>query len=246
MHLCYPVHFTVFKMSSLPPLVSNNDVIERMKNTRVNRILNVVMKAKEVHARQTIQLKTNLNKMNILKDKASYRTDRELDLAHFKSLLSIFKVRCLQSLILQAASSSGSGSLDFEEFRDAFSSVLGSGLTEDQMLILFNKIDANTDNLIDWDDFSEFMLLRAEGQKIMKEEAETQLFSEDAGSRSEPIQTPHRDMICKLHYSPQSKRFLTVSKDGTVCYWSEHLRLLRSFKNVGYAFFKLTHRQIQV
>lgn len=100
------------------------------------------------------------------------------------------------------------------------------------MRALFNKIDVDTDDRINWDDFSEFMLLRAEGQKQMKEESETQLFVVDGQA---PHPTPHRDFICKIHYSPSARRFVTVSRDSTIAYWSETLRLQRSFKNVGYA-----------
>lgn len=72
----------------------------------------------------------------------------------------------------------------------------------------------------------------------MQDEANNQLFDIDNGSSfrvSEPLSTPHRDNILKINYSPTNKRFLTVSKDGTVCSWSEHFRLLKSFKNVGYS-----------
>lgn len=82
------------------------------------------------------------------------------------------------------------------------------------------------------------MLLRAQEQKLMQDEANNQLFDLDYGSASrfaDPLSTPHRDNILKINYSPANKRFLTVSKDGTVCSWSENLRLLKSFKNVGYS-----------
>ena len=51
------------------------------------------IKSKEVD--QEIELKSKANSslnLNVLKDSASYRSDRELDLAHFKYLLSKFKV----------------------------------------------------------------------------------------------------------------------------------------------------------
>ena len=109
-----------------------------------------------------------------------------------------------------------------------------------QMRYLFNKIDVDTDGYIDWDDFSDYMLLRAQGKKLMKEESENQLFTTEYGTvfgLAQPLSTPHRDNILKIHFSLAWKRFLTVSKDGTVCQWSENLKLLRSFKNVGYSLF---------
>lgn len=67
----------------------------------------------------------------------------------------------------------------------------------------------------------------------MQDEERNQLFSIDSGSAirlTDPLSTPHRDNIVKIGYSPTTKKFLTVSKDGIVCYWSENLRLLKSFK----------------
>jgi hypothetical protein len=78
------------------------------------------------------------------------------------------------------------------------------------------------------------MLLRAEGQKIMKETDETQLFVTDLASGSRIINTPHMDAILRIQYSQNSRKFISVSRDSTVCYWSENLRLQRQFKSVGY------------
>lgn len=125
-----------------------------------------------------------------------------------------------------------------EEFAEAFSSVADDddGISAFQIVYLFNKIDVDTDGLIDWDDFTDYMLLRAQERKMMQDEESNQLFGIDASSafRSiDPVSTPHRDNILKISYSTATKKFLTVSKDGVVCYWSENLRLLKSFKNVG-------------
>lgn len=48
--------------------------------------------------------------------------------------------------------------MSFAEFKEAFSEVLGEGLTEEQMSLMFMKIDANRDNYIDWNDFSTYMV----------------------------------------------------------------------------------------
>jgi hypothetical protein len=121
--------------------------------------------------------------------------------------------------------------IDLEEFKAAFAHILGS---KDQLQTLFNKIDVDSRNRITWDEFSEFMLTRSEGQKNMREEDETQLFVSDQGGHSGPIQTPHRDMIIQIRYNPTTKRFISVSRDGTVCYWNDHFRMQRCYKNIGY------------
>lgn len=112
--------------------------------------------------------------------------------------------------------------------------MLGENLTDEQLNHLFMKIDANTDNYIDWDDFSTFMLMRAEGQKKMKEEAENQLFEiEPSILHRIPLPTPHKDLIGIIIFLPHVRKYLTCSRDGTITYWSDRLKVQRTFKQVG-------------
>ncbi|KAL3896268.1 MAG: hypothetical protein SGCHY_004183 [Lobulomycetales sp.] len=113
-------------------------------------------------------------------------------------------------------------------------------LDEQEMKSLFLKIDTDLDGIISWDDFSNFMLLRAEGEKSMKEEAESHLFNMDTSELHRyPLQTPHRDAIGKIIYVPSLKRYITIGKDGIICYYSEHLKLVRKFRQDEYVFFEI-------
>ena len=92
----------------------------------------------------------------------------------------------------------------------------------------------DTDNYINWDDFSSFMLLRAEGQKHMLEETELNLFET---LESQPISrnnSTHKEMIIKVQHIPSLKRIMTCCREGTICYWNEDLKLQRKFLNAGY------------
>ncbi|KAJ1533653.1 EF-hand calcium binding domain 8, partial [Nowakowskiella sp. JEL0078] len=170
----------------------------------------------------SVDLQSKSNKLNVHKDTASYRTEREITLHSFRELMNIFQ------------DASDGGGLSMDEFKKAFGIVLGMGLTDEQMMILFMKIDANTDNSIDWDEFSTFMLLRAEGQNSMREDEETALFNTDPLSRRKfNFPTPHKDMIEKILWLPNLKRYITCSREGTVCYWSDKLKVQRTFRNVG-------------
>jgi hypothetical protein len=117
----------------------------------------------------------------------------------------------------------------------AFATVLGDGLTDDQLEQLFMKIDVNTDNLIDWDDFSSYMLLRAEGKKAMKEALETMLFDCSSSRSGYPMPTYHKEMIVRVQYLQNTRRYMTCCKEGTICYWSEAFKIQRYFKNAGYS-----------
>ena len=50
------------------------------------------------------------------------------------------------------------GSLDMEEFLEAFGGVLGENLTTTQLIHLFMKIDTNSDGSVDWDEFTSFSI----------------------------------------------------------------------------------------
>ena len=101
------------------------------------------------------------------------------------------------------------------------------------MTILFMQIDANTDNQIDWNDFSTYMLMRADGRKTMKEKEETQLFEQAVIPHI--AANPHKEMIVRIQYLKHSNRYMTCSRDGTIAFWNEKLKFQRSFPFVGQA-----------
>ena len=55
----------------------------------------------------------------------------------------------------------GGGSLDMDEFLEAFGEVLGKNLTHEQLTHLFMKIDANSDGSVDWDEFTNYIIEKA-------------------------------------------------------------------------------------
>ena len=67
------------------------------------------------------------------------------------------------------ADTDGGGSLDTEEFLEAFGEVLGKNLTHEQLTHLFMKIDANSDGSVDWDEFTNYMLLETQAASDMSD-----------------------------------------------------------------------------
>ena len=51
---------------------------------------------------------------------------------------------------MQEADENGSDGLDIDEFKAAFGQILGKGKNEQQMAIMFMKIDTNCDGTVDW------------------------------------------------------------------------------------------------
>ena len=52
---------------------------------------------------------------------------------------------------------------------DAFGGVLGKNLTGEQLVHLFMKIDANSDGSVDWEEFTNYMLLENQACADMRE-----------------------------------------------------------------------------
>ncbi|KAI8610964.1 hypothetical protein BC830DRAFT_1143331 [Chytriomyces sp. MP71] len=182
--------------------------------------------------KRTMKLISKLNKDNILKDKALYRAEREINLNHFRELMTVFQER-------------GNKSMTIDDFKGSFGKVLGEGLNEEQMALLFMKIDANTDNAIDWEEFSTFMLLRAERQSQMQEEAITQLFEVPNPMNPTPRHiSPHRESIVNVLYLEHNRKYVTCSREGTVCFWSDKFRLQKCYLNVGLKTLTLDGREV--
>jgi hypothetical protein len=95
------------------------------------------------------------------------------------------------------------------------------------------KIDIDNDDLINWDDLSTYMLLRTQGQKIMNENSKLKLYDGDTTRLKNTIATIHKEMIVKVQYLQDNKRYMSCCREGTICYWNESFRLQRSFKNAG-------------
>lgn len=60
---------------------------------------------------------------------------------------------------MQDADDDGSGELDCEEFCEQLGPYLGKGLSKQQIMQLFMKIDADCGGTVDWDEFSNYMFL---------------------------------------------------------------------------------------
>ena len=132
----------------------------------------------------------------------------------------------------------GGGSLDMDEFLEAFGEVLGKNLTHEQLTHLFMKIDANSDGSVDWDEFTNYMLLETQAASDMSDRS-YQVKYQDAFDKNlgpvwvdpNPKPVHHRDMISGMLPIPKQEKFVTYSRDGTVRVWHAgtlaHQRTLR-------------------
>lgn len=70
-------------------------------------------------------------------------------------------------------------------------------MSTEQLEKLFMQIDVDLDGMIDWDDFSSYLLLRSEGQKLMKDSNDGNLVDKE-GNGKKTYATHHKEMIIKV------------------------------------------------
>jgi len=129
------------------------------------------------------------------------------------------------------ADTDGGGSLDIDEFLVAFGEVLGKNLTHEQLTHLFMKIDANSDGSVDWDEFTNFMLLENQAASDMSDRSYSERLQEtDPKIDHTAKHHYHRDMMDGI-LQPQGGNLFTHSRDGTVRVWNagtlSHMKTLR-------------------
>ncbi|KAI8929846.1 WD40-repeat-containing domain protein [Entophlyctis helioformis] len=135
---------------------------------------------------------------------------QKMNIHHFEQLMTLFH---------DHRNEDGSAGFDIDKFRDVFGEVLGGNLSVEQMTQLFMKIDANSDGTVDWDEFSTYM---------MTVSIESDDLSEILDERRRKLVTvPHKDMIIRIDFVQKERKYLSVSREGTVCLWSKSLKLSR-------------------
>lgn len=119
------------------------------------------------------------------------------------------------------ADTDNGGSLDIDEFLEAFGGVLGKNLSHEQLTHLFMKIDANSDGSVDWDEFTNFMLLENQAAADMSDRSYAERLQElDPKVDPNPKHLHHRDMMEGILQLPKLDKLFTHSRDGTVRVWN--------------------------
>ena len=120
--------------------------------------------------------------------------------------------------IFDHADEDGGGGLDMEEFLAAFGKIFAESLNDQELTNLFMKIDANSDGTVDWNEFTEYMLLENEGKELIQANSSNgfELKQNDALVENLP---QHRRTVQRIRYFDQSGLFTTCSKDCSVSVW---------------------------
>jgi len=159
------------------------------------------------------------------------------------------------------ADSDGSGALDEEEFIQAFQSVgsLSMYKSAQELGNLFRKIDANSDGTVDWDEFTNHILLEQSHQMTTEDSGETTLVkyvspdelkdksttdkqratdrllrasgANPADLAAELKSQQHTDMISRLLWMPAVKGYVSAARDGHLKLWNDALSYQKTIRN---------------
>lgn len=135
-----------------------------------------------------------------------------------------------------SADASGDGSLEPSEFVAAFKGLLQTedGSDEAALLKLFSRVDANCDGTIDWDEFSNYMLLESQGTAQIRDVEAGVKLSPPTDCGPLPDNSHHTDSITYVSMITAAngqERYVTCGKDGFIRFWNVNtLQPMRSIQ----------------
>ncbi|RXM93409.1 Microtubule-associated protein RP/EB family member 1 [Acipenser ruthenus] len=136
---------------------------------------------------------------NAADGKQSQRVEDQINDEHLHRIERMFR----------EADVDGGGGLDMEEFREAMKKIMGE-VDDEDLDIIFMKVDTNCDGSVDWDEYLNYMLLeyRFTGHTRQAEK------KEDKTSLPKAL--------------TQLGRYMSISRDGFLNYWNERFKLIRT------------------
>uniref|UniRef100_A0A803THS0 WD repeat-containing protein on Y chromosome n=1 Tax=Anolis carolinensis TaxID=28377 RepID=A0A803THS0_ANOCA len=130
--------------------------------------------------------------------------------------------------------------LDMEEFRKAMKKIMGD-ISDEDIDVIFMKVDINCDGAVDWEEYLNYMLREYRGKDDMMKNKLLPEFKPNM----KRVPVAHSEEIVKIQFFPNQTRgrkdrprkvggrstpgrFLTVSRDGILHYWSDSFKMLRT------------------
>lgn len=129
--------------------------------------------------------------------------------------------------------------LTLDEFKEAMRKTVGHNSTQEEIELLFMKVDANCDGVVDWEEYVTYNLLEYKEKTLMIEMLKEKPFPNEIRE----IDSRHRDVIVKIIFYPNvrktcprstqisysSGKYVTLSKEGLVGIWSINMKNLKYY-----------------
>ena len=117
--------------------------------------------------------------------------------------------------------------------------TVGRNSTEEEIELLFMKVDANCDGVVDWEEYVTYNLLEYKEKTLMIEMLREKPFPNEIRE----IDSRHRDIIVKIMFYPnvrktgstsskicyKSGKYVTLSKEGIIGIWNLSMRNLKYY-----------------
>lgn len=144
----------------------------------------------------------------------------------------------LQRIFIAAEEDDRTG-LTIDEFKEALRKTVGRNSTQEEIELLFMKVDANCDGVVDWEEYVTYNLLEYKEKSLMIEMLRGKQFPNEIRE----IECKHRDVIVRIIFYPNvrktcptstkishsSGKYVTLSKEGVIGIWSLNMRNLKYY-----------------
>ncbi|XP_053308771.1 WD repeat-containing protein on Y chromosome-like [Spea bombifrons] len=120
------------------------------------------------------------------------------------------------------------GNLTLREFQNVLSHLFGSEYLDENMELLFNKVDTSCDGFVDWSEFCTYMLLQYKERDYVITRKMTFLGSPVMRLCTRNKQEPTSRMLAIS--SPPPLWFISVSKGGVLTTWNTALNPQKSYE----------------
>ncbi|XP_066558971.1 WD repeat-containing protein on Y chromosome [Amia ocellicauda] len=175
---------------------------------------------------------------------SGYEPPLEVDTWGYEEQIYEEDLRRIERLF-QEADTDGGGGLDMEEFRESMKKIL-VGVDDEELDIIFMKVDTNCDLTVDWDEYLNYTVLEYTEKDALHRQTRPLYFPKSL----KIVPVGHSELIVRLQFnpdqSPQSREadkggqagvdkaqpqpgcYLSVSRDGVLNFWSENFNRLRA------------------
>lgn len=114
--------------------------------------------------------------------------------------------------------------LNRNDFADKLSKLVTKG-SADEYAEMFDRIDITKEGNVTWDSFVQFMLY-----ELMEKDEKVKTTQVPQWKELKVIQTPHKDTIQRIQFLKASNKYLSISREGCISFWDNHMKLNRELK----------------
>ncbi|CAG5124372.1 unnamed protein product, partial [Candidula unifasciata] len=146
----------------------------------------------------------------------------DVKLEHRLTIRDLERLR--RSFMVEGDGYHGKLSLTKDQFCEALSMLLRKGTVEEYAQ-LFDKIDFTKEGSVDWDRLASYLLL-----EYYEKDDRTKSSQVPQWRDIRILASPHKETIQRVSFLKNTNRYIAVSKEGCISWWSTDLKLQWSLK----------------